>query len=102
MSTAGERTLGERVDALFEARSEAMAEIYDLYDDLRAAGRFYQHGPTRLVTGYDGVKALIRDNVRLSNQALKQGTRAEAVRARLSEEGQGAFDEVSAFEQNFL
>src|SRR6202008_2657610 len=88
--------------ALFQSKSEAMDASIELFRDIRAAARVYEHGPMLLLTHSEDVKSVIRDGERLSNQASKEGTRAEAIRARLSDGGKEAFDEVSAFEQNFL
>jgi cytochrome P450 len=102
MGVSVQQTLEQRIDALFESKSDAMDQSIELFRDIREAGRVYEHGPMLLLTHYEDVKAVIRDGERLSNQASKEGTRAEAIRARLSDEGKEAFDEVSAFEQNFL
>ncbi len=48
------------------------------------------------------VKALIRDNVRLSNSTMTSGTRAEAIMRGLSDEQRSAHLEVSAFESLYL
>jgi cytochrome P450 len=54
------------------------------------------------VASHRHVKALIRDNVRLSNSTMTSGTRAETIMRGLSDEQQTAHLEVSAFESLYL
>jgi cytochrome P450 len=102
MSVGTRQSLDERLEALFESRPEAMEEANEIWREVREASPAYEHGPTVLVTRYEDVKAAIKDGIRLSNKGYAEGSRAEAVRARLSDEGKAAFDEVSDFEANFI
>jgi cytochrome P450 len=55
-----------------------------------------------LLSRYDDVKALIRDDRRLSNNAFQIGSRAESVRAGLHGAQLDAFEDVAAFESLYL
>jgi cytochrome P450 len=94
--------LDGRLTALFASDPAAMADPHSIYRDVRQAARAYTYGPMVLVTGYDDVKAVLRDEVHFSNQAAHAGSRAEAVRAGLGEADREAFDEVAATEALFL
>lgn len=98
----GSTTLDERLERYFASDPAAIHDPAPLFEDVRAAGRAVAHGPMVIVTGHQDVKELIRDDARLSNQWGQGGTRAAAIRARLAPEAQHAFDEVAAFEANFL
>jgi cytochrome P450 len=95
-------TLEARIEALFAAEPAALADPFSVYDDVRAAGRVFELGPTVLLTHYDDVKWALREGDRLSNKALSEGSRVEATRARFSGDARDAFDEVIAFEANFV
>jgi cytochrome P450 len=95
-------TLAERLTALFSSDPEAMADPYAIFNELRETARLYEHGPVLLLSSYEDVRQMARENVRLSNNAGVTGTRAQQVRAALSGEHREAFDVVSAIESNFV
>jgi cytochrome P450 len=95
-------SLHDRLEALFTSEPDAMSDQTEIFAEARAAGPVIDLGWVSLITRHSGVKAAVRD-LRLINQAYGQGSRAEAVRARLdTDELRHAFEEVSAFESNFL
>jgi cytochrome P450 len=93
--------LERRLDELFAGQPASLARPHDLYAQVRAAARAYEHGPMVLLTHYDDVKLAIRDSRRFSSRGLIEGSRIDAARARLAGAERDAFDEVTSFGVNF-
>jgi cytochrome P450 len=103
MADTLERSPDEKFAAILSSDPAAIADPYPVYAAMRERGRAYELGPTVYLTRYDDVRTLIRDAKRFSSRHGEFGTRAEAVRARMTDpEHQRAYDEVMAFEADFL
>ena len=91
-----------RLTRLIESNPAAVSDPYPLYGDLLEHAPVYQWGPTVVVSRFDDVKAILRDSVAFSNQALGVGSRARAILERFSESEARAFHEITAFESMYI
>jgi cytochrome P450 len=93
-----ERSLDDRLTALFASEPDAMAVAPALFRELREQSPVHRHASAVLFSRYADARALVRDEEHLGKSRLK-GTRAsrEAV-ARMTEVEQRAYTEVTAFE----
>src|SRR5258705_736239 len=87
---------------LLASDPDVMADPFPLWRKLRETSPVYSCGAVLLVTGHADVRALIRDERRLSNAAMLSGTRMAALTARLTPEQMDAYREVSSFESNYV
>jgi cytochrome P450 len=99
---AGERTLDEELSEIVNSRSDGLADPFPVWTRMLSEDPVHRHGPLVLVGSHRQVKALIRDNVRLSNSTMEAGTRAQAIIEGLTEDQRQAHREVSAFESLYL
>jgi cytochrome P450 len=90
-----------RLEALLAGAPGALADTAAIYREARAISPVLASGQVVFVTGYEPVRAGLRDPERLSNRALVTGSRIAASRAKLNGEQRSAFDEVVAFFSNF-
>ena len=103
MKLGVETSLECRLQLFLSGDPIAISDPYPLYHELREQGPTYRCGPLVLVPRYEDVKAIATDATRFSSDYSRKGTRAAAVRARLiSDRERQAYDEVMAFESNFL
>ena len=90
--------LDEELERIFASDPAAMADPHPVWRRLREEHRVHAHGHTLLVTRYDDIRAVHRDDVRASRRGFFEGTRAQAIRAGLPPEAQAAFDAIAAFQ----
>jgi pimeloyl-[acyl-carrier protein] synthase len=90
------------ITGLIESRPALVSDPFPIYRQLLGRPGVYLWGPTVVVTHYDEVKTIANDAVTFSNRGLMVGSRADAIRARLSGSERAAFDEVSAFESMYI
>lgn len=100
MSTTA--TLHEQVGDILASRPEAMRDPFPVWRRLREEDPVHVRAEIVLLSRQADVKALIRDERRLSSDAFAIGSRAETVRASLHGEQRDAFDEVAAFESLYV
>jgi cytochrome P450 len=100
MSTAV--TLDTSVADILASRPEAMRDPFPVWARLREEQPVHVRPEIVLLSRYADVKALIRDDRRLSSNAFQIGSRAESVRAGLRGEQLEAFEDVAAFEALYL
>jgi cytochrome P450 len=95
-------TLDERVDSWLAAEPAGLTDPYGLFEDIRRAGRVYEHPQGVFLTSYEDVRSVIRDPVRFSRRAASHGSRALDLRAGLDDAHRRIFDEVSEYEASFI
>src|ERR1700712_1352713 len=98
----GTVTLEASVADILASRPEAMRDPFPVWTRLREEQPVHVRPEIVLLSRYADVKALIRDDRRLSSNAFQIGSRAESVRARLRGEQLEAFEDVAAFEALYL
>jgi cytochrome P450 len=101
VSTAG-ATLQQSIGELLASRPEAMRDPFAVWRRLREEEPVHVRPEIVLLSRYDDVKALIRDELRFSSNAFAIGSRAETVRAGLSGEQLAAFEDLTAFESMYV
>jgi cytochrome P450 len=89
------------IRALLGADPRALADPYTIYRGIREDSGVVEVDDIVLVTGYDAVRATLRDNTNLSSRGLVEGSWIAAARERLDGDALEAFDEVIAFQANF-
>jgi len=89
------------IRALLGADPHALADPYPIYRGIREDSGVVEVDDVVLVTGYDVVRATLRDNTNLSNRGLVEGSWIAAARERLDGDALEAFTEVIAFQANF-
>jgi cytochrome P450 len=99
---AEERSLDERLAALFGSEPTAILDPFPLYRELREAGPVVEHAPLVLITRHAQAKAVLRDHARFSSGAQLRGSRADSIRAGLSDEQRAAFEEIYGFQGLFV
>jgi cytochrome P450 len=94
--------LDHELQALIESRPEAIVNPWPLYRRLLEEAPVYEFGPSTILSRHADVRAASRDAVGFSNKAYSVGSRAQAVRSRLSESEATVFDEVAEFEAMYI
>ena len=89
------------IRALLGADPHALADPYTIYRGISEDSGVVEVDDVVLVTGYDVVRATLRDNTNLSNRGLVEGSWIAAARERLDGDALEAFDEIIAFQANF-
>lgn len=102
MSVQTENRLDDEVAALLRSEPAAIADPFPLWNRLREEAPVFKSGPVVLVTRYQDVKRVQRDDGYFGHSGRAQGTRAQANRAKLDESQLAAWDEVTRFESNYL
>jgi cytochrome P450 len=95
-------TLHQCVADILASRPEAMRDPFAVWARLREEDPVHVRPELVLLSRHADVKALIRDDRRLSSNAFAIGSRAETVRAGLEGEERDAFDVVTAFESLYV
>ena len=91
-------SLDDELALVFASDPATMANPNPLWRRLREQHRAYRHEHTLLLTHYDDIKELHRDNVHGSRRGFFEGSRAEAIRSALPPDAQDAFDRIAAFQ----
>jgi cytochrome P450 len=92
-----------RLQSLIAAAPAALAQAPGIYAEVHDCARAIRVGPLLCLTRYADIKEASTDESRFSADHSRKGTRAEAVRARLSsDEERRAFAEVMEFESHFM
>jgi cytochrome P450 len=97
-----ERTLDEELADILQSHPLGLENPFPVWERMLVEDPVHQHGPLVLVGSHRHVKALIRDQERLSNSTMEAGTRAAAIIEGLTPEQRRAHREVSAFESLYL
>ena len=94
--------LDDEVAALLRSEPAAIADPFPVWNRLREEAPAFQSGPVVLVTRYDDVKRVQRDDGYFGHSGRAKGSRADANRARLDASQLHAWDDVTTFENNYL
>jgi cytochrome P450 len=94
--------IDERLRLLLASDPEALVDPFPLYAELREQHPVHRAGPIVLVSRYEDVRALLRDQARFSKGARREGSLADDVRSRLTGADLDAFEEVTAFEALYV
>jgi cytochrome P450 len=97
-----DQALADDVGSLLAGDLETMADPWRVWNRLREEAPLFEHGPVVLVTRYDDVRTLYRDNANFSNEAARRGSAFDAIRAGLNGIEREALDSVTAFEAMYV
>ncbi|HEY4279623.1 MAG TPA: cytochrome P450 [Conexibacter sp.] len=95
-------SLDQQLERLLASDPAAIADPFTVWNRVREQGRTRRLGGLLLVTHYDDVKAIVRDERGLSNGAARAGTRMRELTARLTPAQLDAYREVSGFESLYV
>lgn len=101
MSATVPLTIDERLNALYAADPEAMADPYALYADLRETSPVHWYGSNVLVSRYRETRGVYRDNARFLKHR-PAGSSFDNAQALLSEEEVRMLAEVTEFERLYM
>jgi cytochrome P450 len=94
-------SLDQELAAVFASDPRAIADPFPVWNQLREESAVYPLGDLVLVARHADISAILRDTRFLSN-TKGRGSQFEAIRARLAGAERAAFDEVTAFEANYV
>jgi cytochrome P450 len=94
--------LDDALDKLLRSDPEALADPFAVWDRLREERPVHRHGGVLLLSRYEDVRAIIRDERGLSNGTAISGTRMAEMTARLDADQLAAYREVSGFESRYV
>jgi cytochrome P450 len=90
------------IEALVAADPEALADPWPIWANLREQWPVVEIGPSYYVTRHADVKAVLLDPRRFSNNSRRHGTRAEHMRAQMTDAQRTAWDEIFDFQSTWL
>jgi cytochrome P450 len=98
VSATAVASLDRDLARIFASEPAAMADPFPVWRRLRESSRAHRHEHTVLLTRYEDIRELHRDDEHGSRRGFFEGTRAHAIRSALTPEATVAFDALAAFQ----
>jgi cytochrome P450 len=95
-------SIDEGLDRLMRGEQDALADPYPLWSRLREDAPIHPYGSITFVSRYRDVQAVLQANDRLSRSSFDHGSQAAAFRSSLTGDGAAAFEQITAFERDWL
>jgi cytochrome P450 len=96
-SVASVTELGSQVAAVLSAEPATLADPWPVWRTLRETGPVVRAAGAYWITRYDDARAAFQNTAALSADATRRGSRAEQLRAAMTEPQRAAFDEINQF-----
>jgi cytochrome P450 len=98
--TSDQNALAEEVAAIF--RGERLEDPWPIWTRLLEEAPVIEAGPMFVVSRFEDVKSMVADRVNYSQKLWITGSRAEAIVASFSPEGQRKWRELAAIDSNMM